>query len=94
MFLEGNHWETSCNHSFSDNVALFALSFEKITNGYIPSYVEADHLPADRRDIWGTLMEHPEQPVRKVIQIKQEPAKTIVEDVEVFTKVSFSKAVV
>ena len=94
MFLEGNHWETSCNHSFSDNVALFALSFEKITNGYIPSYIDADHLPAERRDIWGTILEHTEQPIRKIISIKQEVSKIIVDDIEVFTKTNLSQSTV
>lgn len=86
MFLEGAHWETSCDHSFSDNVAFFALSFEKITNGYIPVYVDADHLPADRRDIWGTQMQHEEKPKRKIIPIAVSAAKKIVNDVEVFEK--------
>ncbi len=86
MFLEGKHWEISCNNAFSDNIALFALSFERITNGYIPSYIDADHLPAERRDIWGTLMEHPEKPVRKVIPIAVSVEKKIVNDVEVFEK--------
>lgn len=53
MFLEGHLWETTCNNSFSDNVALFALALERIT-GFIPVYIDADHLPENRKNIWGT----------------------------------------
>ena len=91
MFLEGKHWEVSCSNAFSDTVVLFALAFEKITGGYIPSYIDAAHLPAERRDIWGTLMQHEEKPVRKTISIKVEATKTVIEDVEVFTKTEVQK---
>lgn len=53
MYLEGDLWDTSCDNSYSDNIVLFALAFEKITGGYVPVRVDADHLPENRRDIWG-----------------------------------------
>jgi hypothetical protein len=48
-------------------------------------------LPSERRDIWGTLMQHEEKPVRKTISIKVEATKTVIEDVEVFTKTEVQK---
>lgn len=70
MFLDNKFWEISCANSYSDNVALFALTFVKLTGGYIPTLIKSDTLPLDRQDIWGTIFEHKEEPVRKVIPIK------------------------
>lgn len=70
MYLDGKYWDITCNNSYSDNIALFALSFEKITNGYIPVFIQGGNLPADRQDIWGTVLEHKEKNKRKIIQIK------------------------
>ncbi|WP_144106892.1 radical SAM/SPASM domain-containing protein [Paraburkholderia sp. BCC1886] len=68
MYLQGEYWDVSCANSYSDNIALFALSFEKMT-GYIPVLIDAPGLPDDRRDIFGTEMEHIERPRRKMIPI-------------------------
>ena len=68
MFLEGEYWETSCANAYSDNIALFALAFEKIT-GFVPLAIEGGNLPAHRADIWGDLAEHEEVPKRRVIPI-------------------------
>lgn len=54
MYLEGDLWATSCANSYSDNIVFFALSFEKLTNGYIPIFIDGGDLPPDRRNIWGT----------------------------------------
>jgi uncharacterized protein len=58
MILDGEMWDVTCNSSYSDNISLFAISFEVIT-GYIPVLINADHLPDDRKDIWGTILNHP-----------------------------------
>jgi hypothetical protein len=51
-------------------LAFFALSLEKITGGYIPTLIKADGLPLDRQDVFGTLFEHKEKEVKKIIPIK------------------------
>ena len=86
MFLEGDYWYTSCDNAYSENIALFALAVAKITEGFIPYYIEAENLPPHRQDIWGTLMEHVEADgasVPKPIRIVNE--KVVVDGVEVFT---------
>lgn len=85
MYLEGEYWWKSCKNSFSDNVVLFALSIEKIT-GYIPTYIEADHLPPERQDIWGTILQHEEVSKRDVKKAKTVQQKIRLEDVEVFSR--------
>lgn len=52
MYLYGDNWWTSCDGEFSNNVALLALAFEKVT-GFVPVRFDAEHLPAHRQDIWG-----------------------------------------
>lgn len=69
MFLDKKFWDISCANAYSDNIALFALSFERIT-GYIPVYINNDELPADRRDIFGTILEHKEPEKKRFIPIK------------------------
>ncbi len=87
MYLDGKYWESTCNNAFSDAIPLFALSIEKITGGYIPSYIVNPHLPLDRQDIWGTFLEHPETPRKKVIPIKViTDKKSVVEGIEVYEK--------
>lgn len=91
MFLDGKFWESSCNNAYSDTISLFALAFEKIT-GYIPVYINNDHLPPERRDIWGTVLKHEEKPKKKVIPIKIVSEKTmVVEGVEVFEKAKITE---
>jgi uncharacterized protein len=89
MFLDGDFWETSCNNAFSDAIPLFALSIYKIT-GYIPSYIEADHLPPERRDIWGTILEHEEFAQKDAALAMSVQAKIVVEGTEVYTKASLT----
>ena len=85
MFLDGKFWEISCANAYSDNIPIFALAFEKITNGYIPKFINNDSLPDVRKDIWGTMLEHEEIPVKKVIPIKVVSNKTTVLDgIEVY----------
>lgn len=69
MFLDNKFWKISCANAYSDNVALFALSFVKMT-GYIPILIKHDELPLERQDIFGTLFEHKEETIRKTIPIK------------------------
>ena len=69
MFLDEKFWEISCANAYSDNVALFALSFQAIT-GYIPTLIKHDELPLERQDIFGTIFEHKEKPKKKIIPIK------------------------
>lgn len=86
MYLEGENWYMSCRNAFSDAVALMALSIEKITDGYIPYWIEADHLPPERQDIWGLLMKHPEDEPKVEKNVVIENEKTIVNGVEVYTQ--------
>ena len=91
MFLDGKFWDISCNNAYSDAISLFALGFEKIT-GYIPVYIDNDHLPAERRDIWGTVLEHKEEPKRKPFPIKVVSGdKMVVEGIEVFEKAKITE---
>jgi uncharacterized protein len=86
MFVEGKHWEASCENAYSDNIALFALAFEKITGGYIPAYFEADHLPPERRDIWGTLLKHNDEARRRPFPVKVSVERTTINEVEVYKR--------
>ena len=70
MYVSGEFWEQSCANAYSDSVALFALSFEKITGGYIPIFIDGESLPDVRKDIWGTMLEHKEAPKKKEFPIK------------------------
>jgi uncharacterized protein len=86
MFLDDKYWETSCNNAYSDAVALFALSFEKMT-GYIPVLIKNDTLPKDRQDIWGTMLQHQEKTKKKIIPIKVVSELVgKIDDVEVYGK--------
>jgi uncharacterized protein len=53
MFLHGELWETGCDASFTDNVAIFAAAFESLT-GYLPFFIEGPQR-ADRQDIFGLV---------------------------------------
>jgi hypothetical protein len=86
MFVEGKHWEASCQNAYSDNIALFALAFEKITGGYIPTYIEADHLLPERRDIWGTILTHTDEPRRKPFPVKVSVERTTLNEIEVYKR--------
>lgn len=86
MFVDGKYWDQSCANAYSDAVPLFALSFERITGGYIPVLIEGEGLPLHRQDLWGSVYEHKEEPVRKMIPIAVVSAKQEVEGVEVFTQ--------
>jgi len=87
MFLDGELWEHTCDNAFSDNIALFALGFEKMTNGYVPVLIKNDALPLDRQDIWGTQFKHEEKQKKKIIPIKV-VAEVVgkIDDVEVYGK--------
>jgi uncharacterized protein len=86
MFLEDEYWDSTCNNAYSDNIVLFALAIEKITGGYIPYYINSTEKREDRKDIWGTIMQHDETPKRKIIPIKSISEKTVLDDVEVYTQ--------
>lgn len=86
MYLDGHHWDVTCNNAYSDAVALFALSIEKIT-GYIPITIKGDNLPLERQDIWGTVYKHEEKQNKKIIPIKFVSEKVgVINDVEVYGK--------
>jgi uncharacterized protein len=91
MFLQDEYWNTTCDNAYSDNIVLFAIAFQKITGGYIPFYINSDILPEDRKDIWGTLSKHEEEPKRKVIPIKVINEKVKLDDVEVYTQARAEK---
>ena len=85
MFLDGKYWEASCNNAFSDAIPLFALAFERMTGGYIPTLINNKELPLDRQDIWGTIYEHEEVKLKKVIPIKViTDKKTVFDGIEVY----------
>lgn len=86
MFLDGELWDRSCDHAYSTNIAYLALSFEKMTNGYIPFYIEdeAGKLPLERRDLWGLTHDFSDEVV-ETKPIKFEADKIVVEGVEVYT---------
>ena len=92
MFLDKKFWDISCANSYSDNVALFALSIQKMT-GYIPTLIKHKDLPLERQDIFGTIFEHKEKPVKKVIPIKV-VSEVIgkIDDVEIYGKSHVEKA--
>lgn len=70
MFLDEKFWDISCANAYSDNVALFAAAFTRLTNGYIPTLIKSDTLPLERQDVFGTIFEHKEEKQKKVIPIK------------------------
>jgi hypothetical protein len=85
MYLDGENWDITCANAYSDNVALFALAFEKITGGYIPILINSPSLPKDRQDIWGTIYEHNDKPTKKFIPIKVVAEKIgTLNDVEIY----------
>lgn len=87
MYVAGKFWEQSCANAYSDAIALFALSFEKITNGYIPVFIDSDELPDVRKDIWGTMLEHKEEPRSKEFPIKVVSKKlTTLDGIPVYEK--------
>lgn len=86
MFLDNNYWDVTCDNAYSDNIALFAIAFYKMTSGYIPVYINSDVLPPHRKDIWGTMLSHTEEKRKKVIPILSISEKTKFDDIEVYTK--------
>ncbi len=86
MFLDKKFWDISCANAYSDNVALFALSIQAMT-GYIPTLIKQDELPLERQDIFGTIFEHKENPLKKIIPIKVISEKIgEIEGVEIYGK--------
>jgi uncharacterized protein len=87
MYLDGKYWDVTCDNAYSDNIALFAAVLTEITGGYIPVAINSKELPADRQDIWGTILKHEEKPKKKIIPIKV-VAEVIgkIDDVEVYGK--------
>ena len=87
MFLDKKFWDISCANAYSDNIAMFALAIEKITNGYIPTLIKGEGLPLERQDVFGTIFEHKEEVKRKIIPIKIISEKIgEIEGVEVYGK--------
>jgi uncharacterized protein len=88
MYLDGANWDITCANAYSDNVALFALAFEKITRGYVPVQIISDTLPLDRQDIWGTIYEHKDAPKKRIVPIKVVTEKIgSIDNVEVYGKI-------
>ena len=87
MYLDGKHWDVTCDNAYSDAVSLFALAVEKITGGYIPVTIKGEGLPLSRQDIFGTVYKHEEKPTRKIIPIKVIAEKIgELNDVEIYGK--------
>ncbi len=86
MFLDGEYWDASCANSYSDGVVFLALAIYRIT-GKIPMTIKAEGLPLHRQDIWGTVYEHKEPQLKRVIPIKAVVEKTkTVNDIPVYDK--------
>jgi len=86
MFLDKKFWDISCANSYSDNIALFCVAFQRMT-GYIPTLIKNDALPLERQDIFGTIFKHEEKPMKKIIPIKVISEKIgEIEGVEVYGK--------
>lgn len=66
MYIYGDNWWRTCDNQFSDNVVMLALAVLQLT-GYLPVFIDNDHLPDHRKDIWGSILEHKEE--RKVFPI-------------------------
>lgn len=86
MYIEGKHWTESCANAYSDAVALFALAVEKITGGYVPVFIRNAELPAERKDIWGDLLTHEDEPKRKAFPVRVVSSKAEHEGVPVYTR--------
>jgi uncharacterized protein len=85
MYLDNEFWDVTCDTAYTDNVPLFALSFEKVTNGYIPVFIKGDNLPPERQDIWGTILEHKnkEKPRFESVKVVQEKIG-VIDNVEIY----------
>jgi uncharacterized protein len=70
FFLTGELWEASCNNAFSDNITVFTVAIETITEGYIPGFIEGP-LRKDRKDIFWWQNGKPEKTrkAKKIIPI-------------------------
>jgi uncharacterized protein len=68
MYAADKYWEQSCSNSYSDNVVFFALAFEQLT-GHIPVFFDNEILPDVRKDIWGDILQHPEEQKKKAFPI-------------------------
>jgi uncharacterized protein len=87
MYLDGKHWDVTCDNAYSDAIALFSLAIERITEGYIPITIKGEGLPLSRQDIWGTVYKHEERQTKKIIPIKVVAEKAIEFDgVQVYEK--------
>lgn len=85
MYLDGDNWDASCANAYTDTIVFFALSFEQMSGGFIPRFIDGEGLPDMRRDIWGDVLQHPEVPKRKVISLKVVNEQTTMNNVPVFT---------
>jgi uncharacterized protein len=86
MFIDGENWSATCSNAYSDAVALFALSIEKITQGFVPVMIDGEGLPDDRRDIWGDILNHVETPKRKSFPIKVVAEKSVLDGIDVYSR--------
>jgi uncharacterized protein len=68
MFVSGDYWYQTCANAYSDAISIFAMGIYKIT-GYIPTFIDNDVLPDERKDIFGTMLTHVEN-VKKPFPIK------------------------
>jgi uncharacterized protein len=67
-FLEGQLFDVSCDHAYSDNVVFLAAAIEYIT-GCVLLYIEGD-FREDRKDIFGQVHGVPETQAKRVIPIQ------------------------
>jgi uncharacterized protein len=68
MFVSGDFWYQTCANAYSDAIPIFAMTIYNIT-GYIPVFIDADILPDERKDIFGTILTHKEN-TKKPFPIK------------------------
>jgi uncharacterized protein len=58
MFLEGPHWDASCDNAYSDALPIFVAAIEFLT-GLIPVHIDGE-LRHDRKDIFGFAEQTPQ----------------------------------
>lgn len=71
MYIYGDNWWKTCDNQFSDIIVMLAVAVLQLT-GYLPVFIDNDHLPDHRKDIWGARLEHPEKQVAFPLRVVKE----------------------
>jgi uncharacterized protein len=71
MYIYGDNWWKTCDNQFSDNIVMLAMAVLQLT-GYLPVFIDNEHLPDHRKDIWGRILEHKEKQVAFPLRVVKE----------------------